>query len=122
MPGWSGNSSMDKRYEVVYTESAIRDLEEKADYITGQLREPKLAEVWYLRLRAELQNDLAYFPSKYPFYHVEKWRTKGVRLLTFRNDVILYSVDEEKREVIIWAICTKGRDLVSHLERADEDV
>ena len=32
------------RYNVVYAESAIRDIEEKADYIAAQFRDSELAE------------------------------------------------------------------------------
>ncbi len=60
--------------------------------------------------------DLAQFPYKYPLYHVPKWSAKGVRQFTFRNDVILYSVDENEQIVYIRAICTKGQDLAAHLD------
>lgn len=103
-------------YKVVYTESAMRDIEEKADYILLNLREPDLAETWYWRLRQEIAEDLAFFPCKYPLYHVDKWAGKGVRQLVFRNDVILYSVDEALHTVYIRAVCTKGRDLSAHME------
>lgn len=109
---------MDKEYRIVYTESAVQDMEEKADYISLNLHDPSLAETWYLRLRAEVLKDLAQFPRKYPFYHAEKWSAKGVRQFTFRNDVILYSINEEDHIVYIWAVCTKGRDLTSHLNKS----
>lgn len=107
---------MDKTYQVVYAESAVRDMEEKVDYIAFNLRDPELAETWYMRLRKEILEDLTKFPYKYPLYHIEKWRAKGVRQFTFRNDVILYSVNDEKQTVYIWAVCTKGRDISAHLE------
>lgn len=107
-----------ERYRIVYTESAVRDLEEKADYIALTLREPGLAETWYLRLRAAILENLEKFPKKYPLYPVEKWSAKGVRQFVFRNDVVLYSAEEEKRTVYIWAVCTKGRDLSGHLEKS----
>jgi len=106
---------MDKMYRIVYTESAVRDMEEKVDYISLNLRDPGLAETWYLRLRAEVLKDLTQFPYKYPLYHIERWGAKGVRQFTFRNDVILYSVNEGEQIVYIWAVCTKGRDLTAHL-------
>lgn len=49
---------MNKKYLIIYTESAIRDIEEKADYISLNLCDPGLAEIWYLRLRAEILKDL----------------------------------------------------------------
>ena len=59
---------MDKVYRIIYTESAVRDMEEKADYICFNLRDPHLAETWYFRLRTEILSDLAHFPLKYPLY------------------------------------------------------
>lgn len=108
---------MDKIYRIIYTESAIQDMEEKADYISFNLHDPALAEIWYLRLIAEIQEDLTQFPYKYSLYHTQKWRAKGIRQFTFRNDVILYSVNEEEQIVYIRAVCTKGRDLTAHLEK-----
>ena len=57
---------MDRKYRIIYTESAIRDMEEKVDYISLNLHDPGLAETWYLRLRAEILKDLTQFPYKYP--------------------------------------------------------
>lgn len=107
---------MNKKYRIIYTESAIRDMEEKAEYISLGLHDPSLAEKWYMRLRAEILKDLTRFPCKYPLYPVQKWSAKGIRQFTFRNDVILYSVNERERIVYIWAVCTKGRDLTAYLE------
>ena len=109
---------MGKKYRIIYTESAIRDLEEKVDHISLNFHDPGLAETWYLRLRAEILQDLTQFPYKYPLYPIQKWSAKGVRQFIFRNDVILYSVNETEQSVYIWAICTKGRDLTAHLEES----
>ncbi len=105
-----------RRYEIIYTETAVRDIEEKADYIATQFRDPDLAENWYLRLRTELQDQLSTFPLKYPLYNVEPWYQRGIREYVTRNDVVLYSVDEKISHVYIRAVCTKGRDLAAHLE------
>lgn len=104
-----------ERYNIIYTETAIEDIGGKADYITYQLRDPDLAETWYLRLCDDIQRNLSTFPFKYPQYDVEPWNQRGIRLLVTRNDVVLYSIDERKQRVIIRAICTRGRDLSAHL-------
>lgn len=108
---------MDKRYRIAYTKSAVRDIEEKADYISLNLRDPGLAETWYSRLGTEILKDLTHFPCKYPLCHIQKWSANGVRQFTFRNDVILYSVNEDEQVVYIRAVCTKGRDLKAHLDK-----
>ena len=109
---------MDKRYGVLYTDAAVRDMRAKAAYITFNLHDPGLAETWYLRLRAEISEDLTRFPYKYPLCQFQTWSDKGIRQLTFRNDVILYSVDEAQQLVYIRAVCTKGRDLQAHLDES----
>ena len=109
-----------RQYKIIYTETAIRDIEEKADYIAAQFRDPELAETWYLRLRAEIQQDLTTFPRKYPAYHVESCKSKGIRLFRTRNDVVLYSVDDEEHTVYIRGVCTRGRDLTVHLDEEDQ--
>ena len=49
------------QYKIVYTESAIQDIEEKADYIAAQFHDPDLAEEWYFRLKFEIQKQLTTF-------------------------------------------------------------
>ena len=107
------------QYKIVYTESAIQDIEEKADYIAAQFHDPDLAEEWYFRLKFEIQKQLTTFPFKYQPYHVEPWAGRGVRQYVTRNDVVLYSVDEDGRKVFIRAVCTRGQDLAAHLAEQD---
>lgn len=110
---------MNKTYQIIFTESAVRDLEEKADYISLNLRDPDLAETWYLRLRAEIIQDLRQFPFKYPPYSVGEWGNRGIRQFVFRNDVVLYSIDEKEQIVYIRMVCTKGRDVAAHIAARD---
>lgn len=105
-----------QKYDIFYTQSAITDIEDKADYIAFQLRAPDVAEAWYRQLRETILENLSMFPLKYPLYHVEPWDKQGIRLFVARNDVVLYSVDASAHIVYIWAVCTKGRDLTAHLD------
>lgn len=107
------------QYKVIYTETAIRDIEEKAEYIAAQFRDPDLAEGWYAGLKASIQKQLTTFPYKFQPYNVEPWNERGIRQYITRNDVVLYSVDDETRQVYIRAVCTKGRDLAAHLAEQD---
>ena len=108
------------QYKIVYTETAIRDMEEKMDYIACRFRDASLAMAWYVRLRDAIWDHLKTMPHKYLLYQEEPWRSKGVRLLVFRSDVVLYSVDERQACVYIRAVCTKGRDLPKHLGEQNE--
>lgn len=105
-----------RRYEILYTETAIQDMEEKADYISCQFRDSSLALTWYFRLRDAIQEHLTTMPNKYPLYPEEPWAQKGIRQFLFRNDVVLYSVEERCSYVYIRAVCTKGMDLSAHLD------
>ena len=110
-----------RRYKVIYTEAAAHDIEEKADYITVQFRDMDLAEKWYRRLREAIQERVSTFPKKYALYDRGSSKEKGVRLFDFRNDVILYTVDEATLTVYILAVCTKGRDLDRHLLETESE-
>lgn len=100
-------------YEILYTESAVRDIEEKADYIAYQLKSPAAAAAWYQHLRTQIFENLSSFPLKYALYDSEKWKDKGIRLFLSRNDVVLYSVNLTAQRVYIHAVCTRGRDLTA---------
>lgn len=108
-----------QQYEIFYTQTAIEDIEEKADYIAFQLHDIGLAEKWYFRLRKLIQEDLSSFPLKYPLYDVAPWNSKGIRLFVTRNDVVLYSVDNSAHIVYIRGICTRGQDVAVHLEEQE---
>lgn len=60
-----------RQYKIAYTETAIQDMEEKADYINCQFRDPALALTWYTRLRDAIQQNLKTMPLKYPLYSLE---------------------------------------------------
>lgn len=100
-----------KRYKIVYTETAERQLIDEADYITWQFGAPDLAEIWYERLRADIQCGLSTLPYKFQLYDVSPWREQGIRIFLSRNDVVLYRVDETNGFVYIEAALTKGKDL-----------
>jgi len=102
-----------KRYEIIYTETAERQIIEKADYITWQFGAPDLAEIWYERLRADIQSGLSTLPSKFQLYDASPWRERGIRLYLSRNDIVLYRVDEANGIVYIEAAFTKGKDLTT---------
>ena len=64
---------MPQRYKIFYTSTAERDITEKLMYIMQQYRDTALAERWYNRLRALIQENLTVFPAKYSLYDVEPW-------------------------------------------------
>ena len=55
-----------RRFDIAYTETAIQDIEEKAAYISQQLRDASAAETWYFRLRRTIQEDLSHLSIQIP--------------------------------------------------------
>jgi len=86
-------------------------LEEKMQYIAEQLFEPLVAQNWLARLFEFFELQLTTFPKKFPEYKESKYR-----IVVYRNDVIIYEVDEKKAIVYVDLVCTKGRDLDHLLE------
>ena len=105
-----------KKYEVVYIETAVQDISDKLDYILNVIGDVYVAEGWYGRLRACIQDKLTVFPYKYPLLDIYPWDGKGVRIVEFFNDVILYSVDDVIFKVYIHGIITKGQSVDKHLK------
>ena len=99
------------QYEIHYTPSAIQDMLDKADYIAYALKSPETALTWYRELRQGIQQDLATFPYKYPIYHAEPWERWGVRMMVTGKDIVLYTIDAEKKTVTVHMVCTKGKNL-----------
>lgn len=110
-----------QHYKILYTQTALEDIDEKADYIAFQLQDPALAQKWYFRLRELILENLSTFPLKYAQYDAEPWKTKGVRLFVTRSDVVLYSVDTTAHTVYIRGVCTRGQDLSAHLRSSERD-
>lgn len=105
--------SQSKRYDIVVTKTALTQIEEKFDYIAKILFEPASANKWILRLIEFLRKNLSFFPKKYPLFYEKKYKEK-YRVVRFRNDIVIYSIDNDKNVVYIKMICTNGKNL-SHL-------
>ena len=100
-----------KRYRIQYTETAEEDIFAKAEYIEKVYRDSRLAYRWYTRLRNQISEDLSFLPYKYQLYPAGSWADKGVREYIFRNDIVLYSINEPGATVIIHAVFTKGKNI-----------
>ena len=104
-----------KRYRIQYSEAAEEDIFAKAEYIEKVYRDSRLAYRWYTRLRNQITEDLSFLPYKYQPYPAGSWADKGVREYIFRNDIVLYSIDEPGTTVIIHAVFTKGKNIVENI-------
>ncbi len=104
-----------KQYRIHYTEAAEEDILAKAEYIEKAYRDSKLAYTWYTRLRRRIQDDLSFFPYKYQRYTAGSWAEKGIREFILRNDIVLYSIDEQYDTVLIRAVFTRGKNIAEDL-------
>lgn len=102
-------------FEVNFTETALQDMEEKADYIAYDLFAPQSAQRWYEQLRNSVMKYLSEFPEMYPPYP-SKTR-QGIRYATFGTDVVLYSVDNAQRRVYVEMVCSNGQNIDARLEQ-----
>jgi plasmid stabilization system protein ParE len=104
-----------KQYKITYTEAAEEDIFSKAEYIEKAYHDSDLAYKWYIRLRAQIQKDLSFLPYKYQPYPAGAWAEKGVREFILRNDIVLYSVDEQTATVLIHAVFTRGKNIAEDI-------
>lgn len=100
-----------KRYCIQYSEAAEEDIFTKAEYIEKVYRDSRLAYTWYTRLRNQISKDLSFLPYKFQRYPASGWAEKGIHAYVFRNDIVLYSIDEAIAAVIIHAVFTKGKNM-----------
>lgn len=100
-----------KRYNIRYSESAEEDIFAKAEYIEKVFHDSRLAYIWYTRLRDQIAKDLSFLPYKFQMYPASRWAEKGIREYVFRNDIVLYSIDELSAAVTILAVFTKGKNI-----------
>ncbi len=75
---------------------------------------PKTARQWADTLQCEIAN-LNLFPSRYPLTDEEPWHTKGIHKMPFKNFLIYYLIDENKKVVWITAVIYECRDQIEAL-------
>lgn len=104
-----------KQYKIVYTEAAEEDIFSKAEYIEKAYHDSDLAFKWYTRMRSQIQKDLSFLPYKYQPYDVGVWAGQGIREYVLRNDIVLYSVDEQSASILIHASFTRGKNIAEDI-------
>ena len=103
--------SKSKHFTILYTRSAEEDILAKAEYIEKVFHDSRLAYTWYQRLKNEIQKELTFLPKKYQIYDHSPWKKMEIQEFIFRNDIVMYSVNEENDTVTIHAVFTAGKDL-----------
>lgn len=98
-------------YKIVLTDMAKDDLEETYNYISNNLKEPNIAN----KLMDKIEKDilkLKQFPFAYSEIHI-KPKNKIYRRLVTGNYVVLYRVEEEIKQVVIFHIFYEKRDYLA---------
>ena len=96
-------------YEVVFETTAVKDLYDILDYITGILKAPESAERVVLSIEEKVLS-LSFMPSRYPIVNDEHYASYGVRLMPVENYLAFYIVDEAELKVRVFRILYNRRD------------
>jgi len=106
-------------WKVDYTESARQDLHDIYEYIAGVLLEPVIAANQTNRIM-DAVDSLDHMPFRYRIYDHEPWRSKGLRILSVDNYLVLYIPDESRNVVTIIRIMYGRRDVEQQLNNTDD--
>ncbi|MGI6433769.1 MAG: type II toxin-antitoxin system RelE/ParE family toxin [Syntrophomonadaceae bacterium] len=94
---------MGDRFQLKITPSAAHDLDEIYSYITNNLAAPQAADNVLDDIEKAILS-LCDFPYRCQYSHNEILRYKRYRRLVIHNYVLLYSVDDENKNVIVMRI------------------
>lgn len=101
-------------YEVKLTAQAIEQIEEIVQYISKTLLVPETAQEWAAALQREVKK-LNSMPSRHPLVEEKTWHNKGIRKMPFKNFIVYYLIDEDKKVVWITAVIYSRRDQITAL-------
>ena len=101
-------------YEVEVSEQADRDLRGIFEYIAFELQSQENARGQLDRLEEQILS-LDIMPERYRKYEKEPWNSRGLRVLSVDNYVVLYIPDSDKKVVTILRVMYAGRDIDKQL-------
>lgn len=102
------------KWKILYSARAKEDLQSIYEYIAYDLYEPDTAADQVRAIMNAISN-LDEMPMKYRQYDVEPWASKGMRIISVGNYVILYLPEENSNEVNIVRIMYGGRDIANQI-------
>jgi len=97
-------------YLVSYTDEALQDLRDIYDYISVELKEPRIAAAQIKRIRDEVRS-LNVFPKRYKAVDWEPWAMREMRQLPVDNFIVFYIVSDDVNAVRIVRIFYGKRDI-----------
>lgn len=96
-------------YEIKLTSQAIEQIEEIVQYISKVLLVPETAQKWADTMQSEIVM-FGFMPSRYPLTEEEPWHTKEIHKMTFKNFLVYYLIDEDRKVVWVTAVIYGRRD------------
>lgn len=97
-------------YTVNITRQADRDLRGLYAYIAFELLSPENALGQLERLETAI-NSLATLSKRHALYHVEPWRSRGLRMMPVDNYCVFYIPDPTAMTVSVMRVLYGGRDI-----------
>lgn len=101
-------------WKIRYTDKARRDLRNIMEYVSYDLLEPETAKNLLRRIMGEIET-LDTMPLRYPLFHEEPWRGRGLRFFAVGNYLVFYAPEENSGTVYIVRVIYGGRDIQEQL-------
>ena len=103
-------------YRVLITRTAENDLNEAVNYIEHVLFNPQAADDLLNEAEARIMN-LASFPEKYSLVDDPVLHAWGIRLVTVKNYLVFFRIDESSQTVFIVRFLYGRRNWISILKK-----
>ena len=101
---------MSKKFDFVYSEEALEDLDSIYSYIALELKAKSTAANLIRRIRQEVRG-LEPFSEMFPVVDWEPWHSTGVRRMLVGNYSVYYLPDRNTNRVNVIRILYAGRDV-----------
>ena len=107
-------------YVVEISAQAKNDLKNIYKYIALDLLSPLTASKQLDRLEAGIKS-LDSMPMRYSKYKDEPWRSRGMRIMSINNYVVLYIPNEKTGVVTVIRVMYGGRNIAEQLNNIEEE-
>ena len=105
-----------KKYKILISKNARRDLAGIKRYIADELKEPNISKMLLQKIFKAI-NSLDQFPTRNRFYDGQFWKSKGLRFFPIASYLVFYYVSEEKENVEISRVVYAKRDIATQLNK-----
>lgn len=95
---------------IVYSDEALKDLEDIYSYIAFALKEKDIASKIIRNIRSDARS-LDPFIEMYSLVEWEPWHSAGVRRMLVGNYSVYYLPDKEANKISVIRILYSGRDI-----------